>query len=199
MLGLEPSKPHVCFARWRLVSLWLRKETARLEEEEGLCSFLTACYDLPVCFLFLSVVSWQHSSPRQQQFLPLATAESSLWFVQHLQNQPQPAPYPPSSTNVAATLRSGVWVSVHGDPPPDLCGLQNSTSLYSPCFGVEASFCSCYSCDILEFSFYPFGYLGNNIISSYQCFPLFYQFSVTGKVSISWLDFHWFTILFWLW
>lgn len=60
MLGLDPLQSHVCFASWLLLSLWLTKEAARHEEEEGICFFLTACYDLPVCFLFLCMVSWQH-------------------------------------------------------------------------------------------------------------------------------------------
>ena len=60
MLGLDPLQSHACFASWLLLSLWLTKEAARHEEEEGICFFLTACYDLPVCFLFLCMVSWQH-------------------------------------------------------------------------------------------------------------------------------------------
>lgn len=132
MLGLDPLQSHVCFASWLLLSLWLTKEAARHEEEEGICFFLTACYDLPVCFLFLCMVSWQHFFT-QAAAAPFHSNSCIQCVVFPALGEPASdcsiptAPLPDTSTGGAAASPQKS-VSVHGDPPPNFHILMNSTS-----------------------------------------------------------------------
>lgn len=139
MLGLEPCKPHFCFASWLLPSLWLTKETARLEKEEGTCSFLMACCHLPVCFFFLCVVSWQHfftqpaADPSHSNRWILSVVFPTLSVPASMCSIPLHLPITQRHQHRWGNrFSSEIWVSVHGTLLHTSIILIHSTSfLYS--------------------------------------------------------------------
>ena len=191
---LELCKTHFCSASWLL--LGSNKEDCRAREGRGDLLLPDSLLWSSCALLFLCVVSGQRfftqaaavpslSNSWVRLVVFLKTCRTSLSIL----HTPPPL-YSRHQHKWDSSISWEIWISVHGDPPLNFSILINLSSclyFFMP-WGEEPGLCSCNNADTLEFSFYPFSYLGNDFISSYQFFPLFYHFPITGKFPISWRD-----------